>query len=106
MGGQIQASESQPDCFARRLDMLEDVLARKATNTLRARAGAFCSYLSWGYRVGLEGKALLPVLEPHLYDYLTHLRYTGAAPTKAASVMSAIAFVTHCLGAGGSLAST
>ena len=79
--------------------------ARPQTHCEQGQA-PFCSYLSWGYRCGFGRKELIPVLEPYLYEYLTHLRYTSAAPTKAASVMSAVSFVAHCLGSGGSLAAT
>ena len=94
-GKDIEELAQQDECFAKRLDTLEDVFSKKATNTLRARSGSLCSYLSWGFKRGMESRWLIPVQEPTLYEFLTQLRHEGAAPTKAASVMSAVTFVTH-----------
>ena len=59
-GKELEKLTDEDECFAKRLDTLEDVFSKKATNTLRARSSSLCSYLSWGFRKGDRRKQADP----------------------------------------------
>ena len=75
-----------------------DVVVGKATKTMLARSGAIISYISYCAKAELKP---FPMNEAQCYRYVTFLRESGAAPTKAQSFRSAVGFLIGTLGADG-----
>ena len=75
-----------------------DVLATRATATLKARECAVRSYLRWAKRAGEKP---WPLDEGVVYRYVRHLKLTEAALAKAGSVIKALSFVSFLFGVEG-----
>ena len=68
---------------------ISDVVAAKATGTLRKRADALIAFGKWASR---EHVRPFPLNEVVAYQYLKHLETSCAPPTKASSFRQAVAF--------------
>ena len=75
-----------------------DILANRATATLRTRHGALMSYLGWAQSQGI---APWPTAEAKTYKFLQHLKQKQAPATKAGSVLKALSFAAHLFGMEG-----
>ena len=78
-------------------ELLYDVLARKATNTLVARATAMLLFVRWSSD-GSSKKTALPIDEDDLYEYFQTIRREMKPATRASSLMEAWAFCVGALG--------
>eukprot|EP00971_Amphidinium_carterae_P333255 6467894-Amphidinium_carterae.1 len=87
VAGRQLVSEGDPEVA---LATVRDIMAVKSSATLKRRLGAMCALEQWNH--GLQ----LPLDEKVLYDYVSHLEASGAAPTKAQSVVEAANF-THAM---------
>ena len=88
-------------------DILEDVVAAKANNTLNARSTAALLFVKWHTANVVERVPALPMDEALVYAYFTHLRLTRASThlrltrasaSRASSLLQAWAFCVHVLG--------
>ena len=73
---------------------LEDTFSTKAEVTLRARFSAVDAYLKWCSKLG---RAPWPATEEQCYLYLTYLKKSQAAATKANRFLKALAFTAYTL---------
>ena len=76
--------------------IIEDSFAGKAAGTLIKRATDFSKFATW--LVAQRGRPLAPE-EQALYDYVCHLRSSGASPTSGDSFVKAYKFMMHLTGA-------
>ena len=73
---------------------LDEVLCRKATGTLRKRAGSLKKFEAW---LADRGKILWPLTESVVYDYASCEEVSGKATTLK-SLLEAFGFLAHVLG--------
>eukprot|EP00971_Amphidinium_carterae_P069736 1379849-Amphidinium_carterae.3 len=90
VGRQLKLLESD----AERMESLVDTLAEKATGTIRIRALDFSKYLLWAQQLGVDNDELK---ESTSYQYMIHLRNSGAARTTLQRFLEAAAFAKHIL---------
>ena len=76
--------------------IIEDSFAGKAAGTLIKRATDFSKSATW--LVAQRGRPLAPD-EQALYDYVSHLRSSGASPTSGDSFVKVYKFMTRLTGA-------
>ena len=79
-------------------NMLKDVFAKKATNTLVARATAVLLYIKWASEKRSGSGCALPIKEDVLYEYFSSLRKEAKPASRANSLMEAWAFCVGVLG--------
>ncbi|CAE7223053.1 unnamed protein product [Symbiodinium natans] len=79
--------------------ILLDVFARKATATLRSRAGSLLQYLRWVRVSYVDRITIFPLEEVRLYNYVCFLRENSAPPTKAERFVQSARFACTLLGA-------
>ena len=89
---QMQGETSEQD----RMTVLKDALRKKAASTLEQRAYAVMAYVRWDSPSGAAGRTF-PISEEAAYRYLRWLRDVRAAPTRAASFISAITLTNAIL---------
>eukprot|EP00971_Amphidinium_carterae_P234213 4647548-Amphidinium_carterae.1 len=77
------------------MESLVDTLAEKATGTIRIRALDFSKYLLWAQNLGVDHDS---VTESAAYQYMVHLRNSGAAKTTLQRFLESAAFAKHILG--------
>ena len=75
-------------------DVLDDILAAKATSTMHARADAIIRFISWART---NGHIPIPFLETVVYAFLNDVG-ARSAPTFPRSFCCALAFVGHVVG--------
>ena len=75
--------------------LLEDTFAKKSPATLYKRARSFWKYFEW-----MKGNysESLHLSEARIYNYVCHLRDSGAAPTSAKAFLESVNFFSHVLG--------
>ena len=76
-------------------DILDDVFSRKSTATLIKRSGDLLKYNSWCVSCNIPCPWRLK--EPVIYSYIRELK-SNAAPSTAASFLSALRFSQHTIG--------
>ena len=77
------------------VNMMENVFASKATNTLKRRVGAISRFLRWSQLKAIPMPELFG--EDNVYGYVEELR-ASAAPTSPSSFLEALAFAYGLLG--------
>ena len=82
--------------------IMKDAFGKKATATLRSRAGSILGYIRWGKATFLVFVAL-PLQESHCYEYVCFLRATNAPPSRAERFVQAVRFTHTILGIDGPL---
>ena len=97
LGRQVAQLQVEPDAAERIEDMLNDVLASRATATIDKRASSLLLFVRW-HRLNVEGERAMPPTEPSVYEYLRFLRATDASPSRASSALEALAFARYVLG--------
>ena len=98
VGKHIVRVQERDDALVAVQDVLEDVFAAKANNTLNARSTAALLYIKW-HAANVEARVpALPMDEELVYAYFNHLRLTRAPATRASSLLQAWAFCVHVLG--------
>ena len=75
-------------------DVLDDILAAKATSTMHARADAIIRFISWSR---INGHIPIPFSETVVYAFLNDVG-ARSAPTFPRSFCCALAFIGHVLG--------
>ena len=81
-------------------DILHDVFARKATNTLNARAASLLAFGRWKRCIsGSDSCGVFPISEELAYRYLCDLRRNNAAASKRKRFLEAVGFSEGLLGA-------
>ena len=83
---------SRTDAFG----ILDAVVGLRSPYTLTKRANALMGYLHWSSRTG--GLSKDPFNEESVWVYLSHLRESGASPTKGDSLLSSLRFARYVLG--------
>ena len=83
---------------------LQDTFAKKATSTLKSRAGSVLLFIRWGVATFGECQ-LFPLIELQLYRYVTFLRLNAAPPSRAERFVQAVRFSFTLLGGDGTLSS-
>ena len=81
---------------------MKDVFGKKATSTLRSRAGSILGFVRWGKDTILVFTPF-PFQEIHCYEYVCFLRATRAAPSRAERFVQAVRFTHTVLGVDGPL---
>ena len=76
-------------------NMMENVFATKATNTLKRRVGSFSRFFRWSQLKGMEAKYMFK--EDNVYNYVEELRAV-AAPTSPGSFLESLGFAFGLLG--------
>lgn len=89
VGRQILATLSMGGTEDDQSNVIADVFSNKSTKTLLSRSGSLSLYFEFCSRID---KKPFPLSEPVCYAYLSHLKQTGAPPTRASCFMSALAF--------------
>ncbi|CAE7793477.1 unnamed protein product [Symbiodinium sp. CCMP2592] len=82
--------------------ILDDVFARKATSTLRSRAGSLLQYARW-QRATFGENQLFPASEDRLYQYTCYLRAEGAPASRGERFIQSIRFAHSLLQCAGDL---
>lgn len=77
-------------------DIIDDVLAAKATSTIHARADAMFRYVAW-YKKDFADEPLFPFQEARVYFFITEIG-KKSAPTFPRGFCCALAFVGHVMG--------
>ena len=98
VGRQLVAFQERPGELKNVQDLLLDVFADKATNTLEARAIAMLLFMRWFADTATAEGPPVPLQEPVLYEYFCSLRATGAPATRASSLLEAWHFGVATLG--------
>eukprot|EP00971_Amphidinium_carterae_P106485 2108926-Amphidinium_carterae.5 len=80
---------------AERMESLVDTLAEMATGTIHIRALGFSKYLLWAQNLGVDHDS---VTEAAAYQFMVHLRNSGAAKTTLRRFLESAAFAKHILG--------
>ena len=93
--------EANPDNVCETaLKILDAVFAVKSpAGTLSRRMYSFQSFNQWC--VETYSEYWIPVSELRVWQYVQHLKQTGAAPTKASSLLEALRFAWFLLGVHG-----
>ena len=63
VGRQLAELQCQESPVSKAIEMLRDVFAAKATNTLERRAGSLLLYVAWAAENSEEGQQVLPIVE-------------------------------------------
>ena len=92
--------EANPDnVHATALKILDAVFAVKSPGTLSRRMYSLQSFNQWCIETYSE--YWIPVSEMRVWQYVQYLKQTGAAPTKATSLLEAMRFAWYLLGVHG-----
>lgn len=76
--------------------IVSDTLAHKSTGTLLKRASSMARFFSW--MVHHKDTSCFRPSEKDLYEYMQHLRHTGAGPTAASHFEQAFRMCHEVLG--------
>ncbi len=76
------------------LSIITDMLAEKATNTVKQRAFSLLQFVRWLQTV--RDGAPWPLVEAEAYNYVVNLRQLAAPATRANRFLEAVTFAVPC----------
>ena len=78
------------------MDIVQSIIGVRSPSTALSRANVVRKFLAWVF--DKHPHVDLPFCESLVWSYFAHLRMSGAAPTTAASTLSALRYAQHIFG--------
>lgn len=79
-----------------RSEVLAAVIGTRSPSTVVKRVNSLLHFYRW-HMVTFEDRDVFPLYEPSVWEYIRHLHFTQAAPTKATSFIQALRFSAFVL---------